>query len=62
MNEMHEVFKIIHRKDGSYDLYNDAWWITSNNRIDVILERLSKESQLGSFLFEFKDETIKKEK
>lgn len=61
MNEIYD-FKIIHRKDGSYDLYSGAWWITCNNCVDVILERLSKESQFGSFLFEFKDETIKKEK
>ena len=58
MNEMHEVFKIIRRKDGVYDLYDGKWWITSNDRVDVVLERLSKESQFGPSLFEFKDESL----
>lgn len=58
VSEMCDVLKIIHRKDGVYDLYDGKWWIMSRGCIDNILEYLSKESELTPVVFEFKDESL----
>lgn len=58
MGEIGNVFKIIHRKDGVYDLYDGKWWIMSRGCIDAILEYLSKESELTPVVFKFKDESL----
>lgn len=61
MDEIGNVFKIIHRKDGVYDLYDSKWWIMSRGCIDNILEYLSKESELTPVVFEFKDESLEED-
>lgn len=58
MSEICDVFKIIHRKDGVYDLYDGKWWIMSRGCIDAILEYLSKKSKLTPVVFEFKNESL----
>lgn len=58
MSEICDVFKIIRRKDGVYDLYDGKWWIMSRGCIDAILEYLSKKSKLTPVVFEFKDESL----
>lgn len=58
MNEICDAFAIIRRKDGVYDLYDEKWWIMSRGCIDDILEYLSKESELGPIMLDFKDESM----
>ena len=58
MSDICDAFRIIHRKDGVYDLYDGKWWIMSRGCIDNILEYLSKESELTPVVFEFKDESL----
>lgn len=58
MGKICDVFKIIHRKDGVYDLFQDNNWIMSRGCVDNILEYLSKESEFGPVVFEFKDESL----
>lgn len=58
MSEMCNVFKIIHRKDGVYDLFQNDIWAMSRRCVDNILEHISKESEITSVVFEFKDESM----
>lgn len=58
MSEICDVFRIIHRKDGVYDLYDGTWWIMSRGCVDNILEYLSKESEFGPIVFNFIDESL----
>lgn len=60
MSEIYDVFKIIRCKDGVYDLYDGTRRIMSRECVDAILEYLSKESEFGPFMFEFKDESLEK--
>lgn len=57
MSEICDVFKIVRRKDGVYDLYDGTWWIMSRGCVDNILEYLSKESEFGPIVLDFKDES-----
>ena len=45
MSEICDVFKIIHRKDGVYDLFQDNNWIMSRGCIDNILNFLATTSK-----------------
>ena len=58
MSEICDVFKIIHRKDGVYDLFQDNNWIMSRGCVDSILEHIYEESKLGQIVFEFIDECM----
>lgn len=58
VSEMCNVLKIIHRKDDVYDLFQNNNWIMSRGCVDNILEYLSKESEFGPVVFEFKDESL----
>lgn len=62
MNEICDVFKIVRRKDGVYDLYDGTWWIMSRGCVDNILEYLSKESEFGPIVFEFEDKSLEENK
>ena len=58
MSEICDVFKIIHRKDGFYDLFQDNNWIMSRGCVDSILEHIYEESKFGPIVFEFIDECM----
>ncbi len=58
MSEICEVFKIIHRKNGVYDLFQDDIWVMSRGCVDDILEHISKKSEIAPVVFEFKDESM----
>ena len=58
MGEICDVFEIIHRKDGVYDLFQNNNWIMSRGCVDNILEYLSKESEFGPVVFEFEDKSL----
>lgn len=58
MSEIYDTFKIIRRKDGVYDLYDGTWWVMSRGCVDNILEYLSKESEFGPIMLDFKDESL----
>ena len=58
VSEMCDVLKIIHRKDDVYDLFQNNNWIMSRGCVDNILEYLSKESEFGPVVFEFKDGSL----
>ena len=58
MSEMCDVFKIIHRKNGAYDLFQNDIWAMSRGCVDDILEHISKESEIAPVMFEFKDESM----
>ena len=60
MCEIYDVFKIIRRKDGVYDLYDGLRWIMSRGCVDNILEYLSEESKFGPFVFIFEDKSREK--
>lgn len=58
MSEICNVFEIIRRKDGVYDLFQDNNWIMSRSCVDNILEYISEESKFGPVVFEFKDKSL----
>lgn len=58
MSEICDVFKIIHCKDGVYDLFQDNNWIMSRGCVDSILEHIYEESKFGPIMFEFIDERM----
>lgn len=58
MNEMCGVFEIVRLKNGLYDLYDGAGHIMFCGNINTILEYLSKESEFGPIVLEFKDKSI----
>lgn len=60
MSEIYDVFKIIRRKDGVYDLFQDNNWNMSRGCVDNILEYLSKESKFGPVVFIFEDKSMEK--
>ena len=57
-SEVCDVLKIIRRKDGVYDLFQNNNWIMSRGCVDNILEYLSKESEFRPVVLEFKDEGL----
>ena len=55
MSEICDVFKIIRRKDGVYDLFQDNNWIMSRGCIDSILNFLATTSKYSAIRIVFED-------
>lgn len=58
MIEIYDVFKIIRRKDGVYDLYDGLRWIMSRGCIDDILNFLSTTSNYSAIRIVFEDQSF----
>ena len=58
MNEISDVFKIIRRRDGIYDLYDDARWLMSRGCIDDVLNFLSTASKYSAIRIVFEDKSF----
>ena len=58
MSEICDVFKIIHRKDGVYDLFQDNNWIMSRGCIDNILNFLATTSKYSSIRIVSEDQSL----
>ena len=58
MSEICDVFKIIHRKDGVYDLFQDNNWIMSRGCIDNILNFLATTSKYSAIRIVFEDQSL----
>lgn len=58
MNEISDVFKIIRRKDGVYDLFQDNNWIMSRGCIDNILNFLATTSKYSAIRIVFEDQSF----
>lgn len=58
MNEISDVFKIIRRRDGIYDLYDDTRWLMSRGCIDDILNFLSTTSKYSAIRIVFEDKSF----
>lgn len=50
--------RIVHRRDGIYDLYNGIKWIMSRGCIDDILNYLSAMSKCSAIRIVFEDENL----
>lgn len=51
-------YRIVHRKDGIYDLFDDTSWIMSRGCIDDILNFLSTTSEYSAIRIVFEDESM----
>lgn len=58
MSEICDVFKIIHCKDGVYDLFQDNNWIISRGCVDDILNFLSTTSKNSAIRIGFEDKSL----
>ena len=58
MGEICDAFKIIHRKDGVYDLFQDDNWIMSRGCIDNIVDFLSTTSKYSVIRIIFEDQSF----
>lgn len=58
MSEICNVFKIIHRKDGVYDLFQDNNWIMSRGCVDNILNFLATTSKYSAIRIVFEDQSF----
>lgn len=58
MSEICDVFKIIHCKDGVYDLFQDNNWIMSRGCVDDILDFLSTASKYSEIRIVFEDQSF----
>lgn len=58
MNEISDVFKIIRRRDGIYDLYDDTRWLMSRGCVDNILNFLSTASKYSAIRIVFEDQSF----
>ena len=58
MNEISDVFKIIRRRDGIYDLYDDTRWLMSRGCIDGILGFLATTSKYSAIRIVFEDKSL----
>ena len=58
MSEICDVFKIIHCKDGVYDLFQDNNWIMSRGCVDDILNFLSTTSKYSAIRIVFEDKSF----
>lgn len=58
MSEICDVFKIIRRKDGVYDLFQDNNWIMSRGCIDNILNFLATTSKYSAIRIVFEDQSF----
>ena len=61
MNEISDVFKIIRRKDGVYDLFQDNNWIMSRGCIDNILNFLATTSKYSAIRIVFEDQSFEED-
>lgn len=61
MSEICDVFKIIHRKDGVYDLFQDNNWIMSRGCVDDILNFLSTSSKYSAVRIVFEDKSLEEQ-
>ncbi len=51
-------YRIVHRKDGIYDLYDNTSWLMSRGCIDDILNFLSTTSKYSAIRIVFEDESF----
>ena len=51
-------FRIVHRKDGVYDLYDNLRWIMSRGCVDDILNFLSTTSKYSAIRIVFEDQSF----
>ena len=58
MSEICNVFKIIHRKDGVYDLFQDNNWNMSRGCVDNILNFLATTSKYSAIRIVFEDQSF----
>ena len=58
MSEICDVFKIIRRKDGVYDLFQDNNWIMSRGCIDNILNFLATTCKYSAIRIVFEDQSF----
>ena len=58
MSEICDVFKIVHCKDGVYDLLQDNNWIMSRGCIDNILNFLATTSKYSAIRIVFEDQSL----
>lgn len=58
MSVICDVFEIIRRKDGVYDLFQENNWIMSRGCVDDILNFLSTTSKYSAIRIIFKDESF----
>lgn len=61
MSEICNVFKIIHRKDGVYDLFQDNNWIMSRGCVDNILNFLATTSKYSAIRIVFEDQSFRED-
>ena len=51
-------YRIVHRKDGAYDLYDSLRWIMSRGCVDNILNFLSTASKYSAIRIVFEDQSF----
>ena len=51
-------YRIVHRKDGVYDLYDSLRWLMSRGCIDDILNFLSTASKYSAIRIVFEDQSL----
>ena len=51
-------YRIVHRKDGIYDLYDSLCWIMSRGCVDNILDFLSTASKYSAIRIVFEDQSF----
>lgn len=54
-------YRIVHRKDGVYDLYDSLRWIMSRGCIDDILKFLSTTSNYSAIRIVFEDQSFEED-
>ena len=54
---MHD-YRIVHRKDGIYDLYDSLRWLMSRGCVDDILNFLSTASKYSTIRIVFEDKSL----
>lgn len=57
---MHD-YRIVHRKDGVYDLYDSLRWIMSRGCVDNILSFLSTASKYSAIRIVFEDKSLEED-
>lgn len=51
-------YRIVHRKDGVYDLYDSLRWLMSRGCVDDILNLLSTASKYSAIRIAFEDKSL----
>lgn len=54
-------YRIVHRKDGVYDLYDSLRWLMSRGCIDDILNFLSTSSKYSAIRIVFEDKSLEEQ-